>query len=246
MRTNSPLLFSLLGALLLGAGLFGADLSPSAHADEVKTAPALATQGSLSLVEEGFYQLSYRKQVPGKKKPKATKAYLEVTESTTWFADAAAHVTNLEEGKDLWLYGTPVESESVTDSGQTVVDRQVRGVLAIAAGEALTLREVKVEKGPRWVKATVSKGGEALQVSLEGQDYRVLVTKRCAILVRKQLDGRPAKLKKKLLAAVVGDKSEARPKKAKAKISDSFSATHLVILNKRLKAAYALMQQPAK
>jgi hypothetical protein len=230
---------SLILTCLLGAGLL-------ANADEVKTPPALATQGSLSKVEEGFYELRYRKAVPGKKKPKAFKAYVQVNESTAWFADAAAGVTNLEEGMDLWLYGTPVESESVTDSGQTVIERQVRGVLAIAGGEALTLREQKVEKGPRWVRATVSKGGEALQVSLKGQDYRVLVTRRCAILVRKQLDGRPAKLKKKLLGAVVGDKSEARPEKAKAKISDSFSATHIVILNKRLKAAYGLMQQPAK
>tara|TARA_R110002072_G_scaffold11016_3_gene50502 strand:+ start:1831 stop:2547 length:717 start_codon:yes stop_codon:yes gene_type:complete len=219
--------------------------SPAWCDDDAKAeAPALATQGSLSQLEESFYELSYRKPVPGKKKPQPFKAYLEVGEGTTWFADAPARLQDLTEGLDVWLYGTPVESESTNENGQTVIERQVRGVLAIATGEALTLREVKVEKGPRWVRATVSKPGQALQVKLEGEDYRVLVTKACAILIRKKLDARPAKLKKKLLAAVVGDKSEARPKKAKAKVSDSFSATQLVILNKRLNAAYGLMRQP--
>jgi len=230
------------------AGLLAAvfSLQTSAWSDEPAEAPALATQGKLSQLEESFYELSYRKPVPGKKKPQSFKAYLEVGEATTWFADAPARVQDLQEGMELWIYGNPVESESTNDSGQTVIDRQIRGVLAIATGEALTLREVKVEKGPRWVRATVSKPGQALQAKLEGQDYRVLVTRNCAILIRKKLDARPAKLKKKLQAAVVGQKSEARPKKAKAKISDSFTATHLVILNKRLNAAYGLMRQPAK
>jgi len=220
--------------------------SPAWSDEPQAEAPALATQGALSRLEDTFYELSYRKPVPGKKKPQPFKAYLEVGEDTTWFADAQARVQDLEEGTEVWLYGTPVEAESTNDSGQTVIDRQVRGVLAIASGEALRITAAKVEKGPRWVRATVSKAGQALQAKLEGEDYRVLPTRNCAVLVRKKLDARPPKLKKKLNAAVVGEKSEARPKKAKAKITDSFKASHLVILNKRLNAAYALMSQPAK
>lgn len=233
-------------ATLLPSLLLVTALSSLVWADEPK-APDLATQGVLSQVEENFYELSYRKQVPGKKRPQSFKAYLEVSESTTWLADAQARPANLEEGMELWLYGNPVESESVNENGQTLIDRQVRGVLAIAAGEGLILQEGKDDaKGARWLRATVSKGGQALQVSFKGSDFRVLMTRNCAILVRKKLEGRPPKLKKKLQAAVVGTKSEARPKKNKAKIEDSFSATHLVLLNKRLNAAYALMSQPAK
>lgn len=231
---------TLLSFLLLGA----AALSPFADADEPKaTPPALATSGSLSLVEDGFYQLSYLKPVAGKKKPKAFKAYLRVTEDTTWYADAAGRVADLAKDASLWIYGDPVESESVNDSGQSVVDRQIRGVLAIATGEALPLKELKVKKGPRWIKATVSKTGQALQVNFDGNDYRVLTARNCPVLIRKKLEKKPAKLKKKLKAAVIAEASEDRPKKAKAKIGDSFVATALVLFNKRLGAAYGLMRQ---
>lgn len=238
MRTLlSSSLLCLLALFCCTSATWGGDDPPAKQ-------PPLTTTGALSLVGEDFYELSYRVQVKGKKKPQPAKAYLKVAEDTEWLADAPLPLAKFAEGTEVWLYGTPVESESVDQNGQTVIDRQVRGVLAVVSGEGLSLKAGKVERGPRWVEASVSKAGPVLQVSYKGEDYRVLAVRASKGLVRTKLPKRPAKLKKKFQATVVGESSSERPAKGKDKITNSFKATSVVILDKRVGAVYQLMQKP--
>ncbi|HBP21133.1 MAG TPA: hypothetical protein DEA08_25520 [Planctomycetes bacterium] len=214
----------------------------SGQADEVAEGPAqLETAGKLKAHKsEGFFELSYKEPVPGKRnKTRSAKAYVQVTDGTQWYADLPANLANLEQDAQVFLYGEPVESESVTDNGQRVVDRQVRGTLAVVSGPGLTLSASAAKEGARWIEATVSKAGPALEVSYEGQSYRVLAVRNCSVVLRKQLEKAPKKLKK-ALAEVSAKPTPARPEKAKETLR-SFAAERLVILHKRLKAAYGLM-----
>jgi len=212
-------------------------------ADEVNDEgpTALETAGKLKAHKsEGFFELSYKEPVPGKRnKLRSAKAYVKVSDATQWYADLPANLAALEQDAKVFLYGEPVESESVTESGQRVIDRQVRGTLAVFSGPALTLEASAQKEGARWIEATVSKAGPALEVSYEGQSYRVLTVRNCPVVLRKQLEKAPKKLKK-ALAEVSGKVTTERPEKAKAKLR-SFAAERLVILHKRLKGAYGLM-----
>ncbi|MBL4844351.1 MAG: hypothetical protein JKY65_02390 [Planctomycetes bacterium] len=205
-----------------------------------ESAPDLVTPGTLKAVGDDFYELSYR--VPQLKgRAKKTQAYVKITPSTEWFADRPGRLASLKKDSTVWLYGLPVEAESQTKSGQTVVDRQIRGTLAVVSGPGVSLREGKAgTKGPRWVKATISKAGQAVEVSLGGNTYRVLTVRGCPVVLRIALSKRPKKLKKKLLAAISANKTDARPTKNKADWV-SFEAKQIFLLTKRLGRAYALM-----
>ena len=212
-------------------------------ADEDKAPAKLETTGQLKAHKtEGFFELSYKEPVPGKRnKMRSAKAYVQVTEGTQWYADLPANLAALEQDAQVFLYGDPVESESVTESGQRVVDRQVRGTQAVVSGPGLTLKASDAKQGARWIEATVSKAGPALEVSYEGQSYRVLAVRNCPVVLRKQLEKAPKKLKK-ALAEVSGQPGSERPEKAKEAMS-SFALQRLVILHKRLKGAYGLMMR---
>lgn len=236
LRPLAP--FNLLALFALAVVLPG-----SGRADE-DGPPDLVTTGSLKALGEGFYELSYRQPQP-KGRPKAVQAYVKVGEGTQWFADRPGALEKLEAGAELWLFGEPVEAESQTDSGQTVIDRQVRGTQALISGPGVWLPESAPDaKGARWLKASVSKPGPALEVTLGGSSYRVLLVRGCPYVLRAALPAQPEKLKKKLLAGVAGSKSDARPEKGKD-TWDAFEAKHVVLLDKRLGGAYALMAPQA-
>jgi bifunctional DNA-binding transcriptional regulator/antitoxin component of YhaV-PrlF toxin-antitoxin module len=226
MRTLIPVLAALL-------------LSPAFAADKK---PALVTAGSFKRIKKSeFFELSYREAVKGKKKAKSRKAYVRIGEGTQFMADRTIPVTALAKDAKVWLYGNPVESSSVTESGQTVVDRQIRSCLVIAAGESLEIAAGKQDKGARWLEATVSKPGKALYVTYDGSSYKVLLSRGCAVFTRQALKKAP-KLKKKILARVTGTKTDALPTKPK-KNMQGYSAVQVVILHKRLRAAYALVSR---
>lgn len=231
--------FASLASLCLLTLALGSALPSLARADG--DAPSLATLGPAKSLGDDFYELSYKEQVPGKKRPRSAKAYVKVSDATQFFADRPGDLSKLATGTALWIYGEPVEAESVTDNGQKVIDRQVRGVRALAAGPAIHIAPSQAKEGARWVQGTVSsKPGGALEVTLEGSSYRVLTVRGCPLIERVALPERPEKLPKKFLAAVVGRATDAKPEKAKDGI-DSHEATYLVILHKRLSKAYGLM-----
>ena len=230
---------SLLALTLTFATLLATTFAPEGRADE-DGPPDLIASGSAKELGEGFYELTYRQPQP-KGRPKNVTAYLKLSEGTQWFADRPGQIEKLEAGAEVWLYGEPVEAESQTDSGQTVIDRQIRGTQALISGVGIWLSESKPDaKGPRWLKASVSKPGPALEVDLGGNPYRVLLVRNAPFVLRAALPAQPEKLPKKLLLAVAGRKTDARPEKSKAD-REGFEVKQLVILDKRLGGAYALM-----
>jgi hypothetical protein len=201
----------------------------------------LHTWGKLAPVRKtDFFQLTY-KELDGRKR-KTRKAFVKLADSANFYLDRSVSLEQLEAGADVWIYGNPQERSSQTDDGRTQIDRQIVNTLVIATGDALTVNAEAPEgpAGQKWLKASVSRVGQGLHVSYEGQDYKVVCLKGYAVLHRTALDEAP-KLSKKLMVEVAGLVSEDKPEKAKDD-DRAFSATHVVVLDKRLqRVVYPLL-----
>lgn len=226
-------------ALLLPLALIATALLLPARADD--DVPALSTWGTYKPIKKTeFGHFTYYVHEEGKRRPKKKQVLLQIGESVPLYRDVKVNLNGFKEGQEVFILGHP--DKKVTQDpkgGGTVTDYQIQNAIAIVAGDALNLTEGKAVGKLKWLKATVLRTGGGLAVKYEGNDHKVRCAKRWAAMVRVKLEKRPKKIKG--MIEVSAQKTE-KPKDIKSKADEAFSATQVVILDRRLrKALYPLM-----
>ncbi len=184
-----------------------------------------------------FFTLDYTK-VNGRKTTRHS-AFLKLAEGADFYTDRSIKITDLNEGDSIWLLGRLVENEIPGQGGLAGgTDRQIQNVLAVAAGEGLSVNtKYRDPKDPnvKWLEATVAKVGPSIDVKHENQRYKVVLT-RAAPVLRREMLGDAKLLKSGTQVEVSGDKSEEKPesKGASDAKKESFLLKKIAILDRRL------------
>lgn len=184
-----------------------------------------------------FFTLDYTK-INGRKATRHS-AFLKLAEGVDLYTDKSIKITDLNDGDSIWLLGRLVENEIPGQGGLAGgTDRQIQNVLAVAAGEGLSVntkyRDPK-DANVKWLEATVAKVGPSIDVKHLNQRYKVVLARAAPILRREKL-GDAKSLKSGTQVEVSGDRSEEKPetKGASDAKKESFLVKKVAILDRRL------------